>query len=377
MSKTKKNKFIPPNTINTNIPFSPPPSPSIDERIEFLKKFARTPKLKSKRKQKINKEIFVERKLKNGKIIMEKFEIKTNNKFSKEPPLIKLKGRKKSGYIPEYDDYLIDLRIKCQKRSGEAPKGDLEEVLNALGLSVDSNCWDMKKRIWKYLNIREDPIRLRDERLSILERNFDNAADIPILAKREGKLILRALNLDENTTRKIETENCLFNKILEIHKTGILPRDIIHQPDVIEDINQHKSEFSSLPITEQEAIIKARRGQGIFRDNLIMLWGGCSVTGLQIKSILKASHIKPWRDSSNSERLNGYNGLLLIPNLDTLFDAGYITFEDSGLIIISKNLSPADLRLLNIFSEMSLRKIFPQNLRFLRYHREEIFERKF
>jgi hypothetical protein len=42
-----------------------------------------------------------------------------------------------------------------------------------------------------------------------------------------------------------------------------------------------------------------------------------------------------WRDSTNEERLNGENGLLLTPSIDHLFDRGFISFEDSGTLIIS------------------------------------------
>jgi hypothetical protein len=62
---------------------------------------------------------------------------------------------------------------------------------------------------------------------------------------------------------------------------------------------------------------------------------GCRITGITNPIHLRASHCKPWRDSSNEERLNGENGLLLTPTMDHLFDRGFISFEDSGLVIIS------------------------------------------
>jgi plasmid stabilization system protein ParE len=49
---------------------------------------------------------------------------------------------------------------------------------------------------------------------------------------------------------------------------------------------------------------------------------------------LKASHIKPWRDATDAERLDGSNGLLLSPHIDHLFDEGYITFSPSQELII-------------------------------------------
>jgi putative restriction endonuclease len=61
----------------------------------------------------------------------------------------------------------------------------------------------------------------------------------------------------------------------------------------------------------------------------------CRITGVSNPEHLRASHCKPWRDSSNEERLDGENGLLLTPSIDHLFDRGFIGFEGSGRLLIS------------------------------------------
>lgn len=61
----------------------------------------------------------------------------------------------------------------------------------------------------------------------------------------------------------------------------------------------------------------------------------CRITGVGNPIYLVASHCKPWLDSTNEERLNGENGLLLTPSIDHLFDRGFIGFEDSGRLVIS------------------------------------------
>ena len=125
--------------------------------------------------------------------------------------------------------------------------------------------------------------------------------------------------------------------------------------------------------TETEARIKARMGQGKFRDGLIRLWEGkCSITQCSITSLLKASHIKPWRDCNDEERLDCYNGLLLLPNIDSLFDGGYITFDDEGQIQISKRLSKKQYQLFGI-NENSKIKILKEHLVYIKYHRDKIF----
>lgn len=97
-------------------------------------------------------------------------------------------------------------------------------------------------------------------------------------------------------------------------------------------------EYLSLSETEREAIVKARIGQGQFRDSLIGYWETCAVTGCQEQGLLRASHIKPWSKSEVTERLSLFNGLLLSPTLDACFDSGFISFDDSGMVLVSKKI---------------------------------------
>nr|NJM04898.1 hypothetical protein [Desulfobacula sp.] len=88
---------------------------------------------------------------------------------------------------------------------------------------------------------------------------------------------------------------------------------------------------------------------------------------------MRASHIKPWTKSDTYEKLNLFNGLLLSPALDACFDAGYISFDDVGNIMISDELSANDLAVMGIHKDMKLSKIEAEHKFFLAYHREEIF----
>ncbi len=99
------------------------------------------------------------------------------------------------------------------------------------------------------------------------------------------------------------------------------------EQDVVDD--------ESIPETDRQAIIRARRGQGLFKQRVMQIERRCRITGVDKAIHLVASHCKPWRDSSNGERLNGENGLLLTPTIDHLFDRGFIGFEDDGALIIS------------------------------------------
>jgi hypothetical protein len=92
---------------------------------------------------------------------------------------------------------------------------------------------------------------------------------------------------------------------------------------------------AAIPETDRLAIIRARIGQGLFKERVGQIESRCRITGVENPAHLVASHCKPWRDSNNEERLNGENGLLLTPSIDHLFDRGFIGFEDNGKLIIS------------------------------------------
>lgn len=148
---------------------------------------------------------------------------------------------------------------------------------------------------------------------------------------------------------------------------------IISNP--IQEIEAYKSTYNNLSNTERESIIQSRIGQGRFRAELINYWGCCAVTGCQTTDILRASHIKPWRESSNKERLDIFNGLLLIPNLDVSFDMGFISFEDNGKIIISDFITKEDRLKLGICSDMKIERINQLHFAYLNYHRKYVFNK--
>jgi predicted restriction endonuclease len=124
--------------------------------------------------------------------------------------------------------------------------------------------------------------------------------------------------------------------------------------------------------TEKSTLISARVGQGKFRNQLIDYWNMCSVTGFSNTRFLVASHIKPWRDSNHRERLDRFNGLLLLPNIDKAFDKGYVTFEEKGRIMLSPELEQAGTLGINSSMTVSLQK---DHHSYMSYHREEVYKK--
>jgi putative restriction endonuclease len=100
----------------------------------------------------------------------------------------------------------------------------------------------------------------------------------------------------------------------------------------------------------------------------------CRITGVTNPIHLRASHCKPLRDSSNDERINGENGLLLAPTMDHLFDRGFISYEDSGLLIVSPVAHPPALNLMGVATDciINMGTFTEGQKQFLEYHRESV-----
>lgn len=120
--------------------------------------------------------------------------------------------------------------------------------------------------------------------------------------------------------------------------------------------------------TEKKRLISARIGQGKYRSDLLMEWQGCAVTGCTDEALLVASHIKPWSRSTNEERLDPNNGLLLVATLDKAFDRYLISFNDDGTILISKAFK--DYALVGITSDIKI-KTKQEHAKYLVDHRQQ------
>ena len=131
---------------------------------------------------------------------------------------------------------------------------------------------------------------------------------------------------------------------------------------------------ATIPETERTALVQARRGQGIFRDNVRSIEHACRITRVERMEHLIASHIQPWRDSSNEERLDGENGLLLTPTVDHLFDKGFISFENAGKLIVSPVADPVSLKRMGIDRDAraNIGAFSEGQRRYLEFHRENV-----
>lgn len=156
-------------------------------------------------------------------------------------------------------------------------------------------------------------------------------------------------------------------------EAGGIILQLLNVPQIV-NINPAKKTVND---TTKAAIIQARVGQGQFRKDLIERWSGkCIITAFPVLSLLKASHIKPWAISTNDERLDIDNGLLLSPNYDSLFDKFLISFTENGELVKSDRISWEDLMLLNINPNSRLKGLNAGNKKYLAYHLEEMLNKK-
>lgn len=157
----------------------------------------------------------------------------------------------------------------------------------------------------------------------------------------------------------------LLRRAFQLART--LPDEILH---VFEE------RTAGMPrATEAERLVVQRVGQDIFRERLLDYWDGrCAVTGLAVRELLRASHIKPWAScETDAERLDVFNGLLLAPHLDAAFDAGFITVADDGAVLVSPLLSAQERGSLALHTPLRIVHLAPEHRGYLAWHREREF----
>lgn len=126
--------------------------------------------------------------------------------------------------------------------------------------------------------------------------------------------------------------------------------------------------------TERDATVKQRIGQDYFRRGLLALWNErCAITGLAVPELLRASHAKPWKDASDTERLDVYNGLLLAAHLDAAFDAGLICVAGDGSVEVAANLDSSTCAILGLVDGLRVERLSPKHQKYLDWHRRHVF----
>lgn len=209
------------------------------------------------------------------------------------------------------------------------------------------------------------------------------------IASERVKVDYAGYNMTSDETLLIPTNerHCCLTR--QMGRCNIWYGDDENNKRVQEFLFEYESELASriqtiegfsqkLEGADTECLVKQRLNQDKFRDQLLERFKcKCALCGVSNKSLLIASHIKPWAKSDCNEKLSKYNGLLLCPNHDKLFDKGFISFTDDGEIMISDKLSENDRIFLNITPQMRIKEEFISNEMkvYMEYHRTQIFDK--
>jgi 5-methylcytosine-specific restriction protein A len=145
-------------------------------------------------------------------------------------------------------------------------------------------------------------------------------------------------------------------------------------------INDEPSKLLELNIpnvTERAGLVISRVGQGAYRKRILHRWEyKCAVTEFNRLDVLIASHIVPWATSTNDERLDVNNGILLSPTYDALFDKHLISFNNDGKIILSDSIEVSAFNKIGVTGKEKIAGLSQYNFDYLRRHQEMIYNQQ-
>jgi hypothetical protein len=213
-----------------------------------------------------------------------------------------------------------------------------------------------------------DPIRPRDH-IDLL-RPLLPAKYSPLRATGDG---LQSIYLAEVPAPLAEALIGLMGGNYWQAYSTITSLQTIPEPAVLDDTTV---QASGMGPTFREQLVRARRGQGVYRSNVLLRETHCRVTGVSEPRHLRASHIKPWRSATDTERLDGANGLLLSPHIDHLFDEGYITFTSNQQLLLVPEVRNTLLDAWGIDSGVRIGEFSREQGAYLDYHFANVFKKE-
>ncbi len=133
--------------------------------------------------------------------------------------------------------------------------------------------------------------------------------------------------------------------------------------------------------SERHASVPVRLFQSFFRRAVLASYdSACCICGLNIRSLLIASHIKPWA-LDESTRSEPENGLCLCALHDRAFDRGLIAVSENLRILVNSAITPSKQQIVRAtlvdFHGLPLRMPtrFAPRKEFLAWHRQNVFGR--
>lgn len=187
------------------------------------------------------------------------------------------------------------------------------------------------------------------------------------------KVVLLDVNDRKYVVKGLGQSNIWYGNEEEDRKVETIIEN--YEKDKINKVTEIEKYTEELGGKEKEAVVKVRINQDKFREKLINKYKKCCLCNVNMNELLVASHIKPQSISDANEKLDIHNGLLMCPNHDKLFDRGYISFDDTGRILISERLDDNNRMYMNITAKMKI-DITEENIKYIKYHRKNVFIEK-
>jgi putative restriction endonuclease len=283
---------------------------------------------------------------------------KTRSDGARNPYYLTMEELRPGDLVFSFCDTFIKAIGIVQRQATTSPKPDFQ--------AAGSNWSDVGWYVEIEFHELENPIRPKDFMSQIQ----------PLLADKYAPLLPNGNGLQNIYLTEISLE---FGKLL-ISLTSANLKAISHE---LAPTPETESEYEiNLEIEarridgdlEKIQLTKSRRGQGIFKANVRLIENRCRITRVSSIKHLRASHIKPWAASSDLEKLDGNNGLLLSPHVDHLFDRGFISFKAQGDLLISPELNTDVLERWSISKNENVGNFSKNQEKYLEFHRDVIFQ---
>jgi hypothetical protein len=228
--------------------------------------------------------------------------------------------------------------------TGAGQVGDMQFEGNNLALLYHK---EKGKRVFLFIGVRKAYVRFEAE-LEVIDFDFFPGLD------REGH---------QRTAIKFFLKKVGKSLSYDVEHSAL---SLVSEPTSLRDRD-------APTITERQGLVTSRVGQGAYRKSILFRWKyRCAVTNYSKREILIASHIVPWKDSTNEERLDVDNGILLSPTYDALFDQHLIGFENNGKIVLSEMLLKTNFKLIGITGRETIKRLSTGNISYLERHRDNL-----
>lgn len=229
--------------------------------------------------------------------------------------------------------------------TGEGQRGDMEFTRGNLALRDHK---ENGKRVFLFESVRRGYVRFVCE-VEVLDADFFETPDFLGNQRIGIKFFFKRMGVF------IPYQPGLFDQPMQVAEAGGL--------------------YTAPNETERSGLITSRVGQGAYRKRIIHRWEyKCAVTAFDKLEVLIASHIVPWSESTDIERLDVNNGLLLSPTYDALFDRHLISFENDGKIILDNRIEPAAYERIGVTGNERISKLNTDTIHYLNRHRERFSE---